>query len=357
MGSDTVKQWLKEHCLTFILSCIIFLLVIALTASCIILNNKSSRLKDAEKKIDSYSSAIKENEDKIKKSEEEIKNKQAEIDSAKAENEELKRQNIELAAKKKAAAAAQKAAEAKKSAAAKQTQTERTNQLIVSMSLERKNIAPAVDGVCYLTFDDGPSSKVTPRILDILAKYNVKATFFVAGTGNLSLLPRMAAEGHTIGLHTNTHNCYVKNSSNIYFSIENYLLDLKAISDKVEATVGIRSAVIRFPGGSSNKVSKVCPGIMTNLTKLLPDMGYSYFDWNVLSGDADSDNVPAETIVNNVLSRAQNKPSICVLMHDTNAKSTTADALEQVIIGLSGMGFRFEALTPETYGYHQTVIN
>ncbi len=356
-----MKQWLKEHCLTFILSCVIFLLVIALTASCIILNDKSSRLKDAEKKIDSYSSTIKENEDKIKKSEEEIKNKQAEIDSAKAENEELKKQNIELAAKKKAAAEAAK----KQTATAVQkspsntdvAQIERTNQLIVSMSLERKNVAPPIDGVCYLTFDDGPSSKVTPRILDILAKYNVKATFFVAGTGNLSLLPRMVAEGHTIGLHTNTHNCYVKNSSNIYSSVENYLLDLKAISDKVEATVGIRSAVIRFPGGSSNKVSKVCPGIMTTLTKLMPDMGYSYFDWNVLSGDADSDNVPAETIVNNVLSRAKNKKSICVLMHDTNAKSTTADALEQVIIGLSGMGFRFEVLTPETYGYHQTVIN
>lgn len=353
---------LKDHMTVVLLSCTIIFLVGALITCLIFLNDKSSQISDAQRKLDDYSSQLKQNKEKIKNAEEELKNKQAEIDSAKAENEELKKQNTELTAKKSVASETSKTitvAASKKPAQnmPNHAQIERTNKLIISMSLPKVDIQPPKNGICYLTFDDGPSNTVTPRILDILAKYNIKATFFVTGTGNLSLLPRIAAEGHTIGLHTNTHNCYVKNDTNIYYSIENYLLDLKAVSDKVESIVGKKSSIIRFPGGSSNNVSKICPGIMTNLSKLLPDMGYSYFDWNVLSGDANANNVPAKRIINNVLSQASNKQSICVLMHDTDAKSTTADALEQIIIGLSGMGFHFESLTPETFGYHQTVAN
>ena len=115
---------------------------------------------------------------------------------------------------------------------------------------------------------------------------------------------------------------------------------------------------MRFPGGSSNKVSaKYCGGIMTRLVSLVQERGYSYFDWNVASGDADS-NTPSYTYIrNNVLNSAKNKNSACVLMHDSSAKTTTVQALPEIIEGLMAMGYRFEALTPDTYGYHHRNLN
>jgi peptidoglycan/xylan/chitin deacetylase (PgdA/CDA1 family) len=142
------------------------------------------------------------------------------------------------------------------------------------------------------------------------------------------------------------------------YMINSYLEDIKGISDVVYKKTGIRSNIIRFPGGSSNVISKnYCSGIMTDLTTRMSKLGYSYFDWNVVSGDADAVSVPATTIANNVLTRAEGQNSICVLMHDTSAKTTTVDALPPIIEGLQKMGFRFKVLKAENFGFHQKVNN
>lgn len=206
--------------------------------------------------------------------------------------------------------------------------------------------------MCYLTFDDGPS-KNTPAILDILKKYNVKATFFVIGTGDMSKLKRIDAEGHAIGLHS---NCHVY--SNIYSSMDAYLSDLYAISKKVENTIGKRVNILRFPGGSSNTVSaKYKKGLMRELSIRMPNMGYSYFDWNVSSGDADRAVVPAQEIVDGTIRRSTGKSSLCILMHDAPAKTTTVTALPVIITKLKAMGYTFEPITATTHGYHQAVNN
>ena len=96
---------------------------------------------------------------------------------------------------------------------------------------------------------------------------------------------------------------------------------------------------------------------MTDLTTRVPSLGYAYFDWNVVSGDADAVSVPATTIANNVLTRAEGQNSICVLMHDNGAKDTTVEALPGIIEGLSSMGYRFEPLTAECFGFYQKVNN
>lgn len=221
---------------------------------------------------------------------------------------------------------------------------------------------PANDGdkVCYLTFDDGPSTAVTTRILETLDKYNAKATFFVAN-GSKSMLTKIKDGGHAIGLHTDTHDY------DIYKSKEAYFKDLNAISDKVYAAVGIRSKIIRFPGGSSNTVSKSrCKGIMSVLVEEVERQGYAYFDWNVDSNDANSSKMevidgkkrtPKATIVNSVLNSAKGKDKICVLMHDIAVKTTTADALPEIIEGLRDMGYRFEALTTSSPVFHMKVNN
>lgn len=235
-----------------------------------------------------------------------------------------------------------------------------SNTVSLTSSFSEITDYPIPDGskVCYLTFDDGPSSKVTPRILDTLKKYDVKATFFVLGTGKLDILKRYIEEGHTIGLHSNTHEYDIYDSSNAYFT------DLQAISDKVYAATGIRSNIVRFPGGSSNKVSiKHCKGIMTKLTKEVEEKGYIYIDWNVTSGDAVSGHTATKSeIVNNVLkgatdSKGNPKDSICVLMHDTNSKTATADALPEIIEGLKKMGYVFAPITSSSPTFHHHLNN
>ena len=211
--------------------------------------------------------------------------------------------------------------------------------------------------VCYLTFDDGPSKTVTPRILETLDKYNVKATFFVVGTAYLDNLKLINDAGHSIGLHSDTHEWSIYKNADAYFD------DLQTLSDKVYERIGIRVKLIRFPGGSSNtKSKKYSAGIMTKLTKMVTDKGYIYVDWNVSSGDADKNNVSKDTIVNNVLKGAVKKngepyKNICVLMHDLGTKSTTADALPEIIEGLRALGYTFEGLNENSPIFHHKVNN
>ncbi len=192
----------------------------------------------------------------------------------------------------------------------------------------QQNLSPTdiPSKVCYLTFDDGPSEN-TLKILDILKKYNVKATFFVIGTGKLDYVKRIVAEGHTVGLHCNNHTY-----SSVYASSSAYYTDLNAISSKVEKVCGVKSNIVRFPGGTSNTASrKYCPGLMTKLSKEMPQMGYYYFDWNVDSGDASGNNIAVSKIMSNIKGYGTSRKNAVVLMHDTSAKDTTVTALPQII--------------------------
>lgn len=204
----------------------------------------------------------------------------------------------------------------------------------------------------YLTFDDGPSEN-TGRIPDILKQYNIKATFFVTGNNQEhdDMIKRAFDEGHSIGLHTYTHDY-----ASVYASEEAYFDDLKKISDLVESIIGQKSYLIRFPGGSSNTVSaEYTPGIMTDLTKKVLEEGHQYFDWNCDSTDAEGNNVPVEKIVKNASSA--DSMHINILMHDTDAKDTTVEALPQIIEHYRQMGYSFKALTPASYAPHHHINN
>lgn len=329
-----------------ILTCVIFVLVGALICSLIVIKRKDGYITSAKAQISENESKIETAEAKIS----EYENQIAEKDKANtditsqlqaAQNEKKKLEDENAALKKKIETlSAQKAAQ---SAAAVSSQTAPASP---------QATVPSGNKVCYLTFDDGPS-KNTPKILDILKKYNAKATFFVINSADIGYVKRIHEEGHTVGLHTATHNY-----AGIYSSVDAYFKDLQQISDKVESITGVKTTVMRFPGGSSNKVSaKYCKGIMSKLVTLVPQKGYSYFDWNISSGDADAGTPSYTYIRNNVLNNAKNKNSICVLMHDAAAKTTTVQALPEIIEGLAKMGFCFEALTPETYGYHHQNLN
>ncbi len=186
--------------------------------------------------------------------------------------------------------------------------------------------------VIYLTFDDGPGP-YTAKLLDILDKYGVKATFFVVNTGYTYLLPRMAAAGHTIGVHSVTHKY-----SQIYASESAYFNDVKKMQDIIYSYTGQTPTIVRFPGGSSNTVSRFNPGIMTRLTDMLEDMGYRYFDWSVDSMDAGGASSSSEVYYNVINAVSRRQVSI-VLQHDI--KGFSVNAVESIIQWGLANGYTF----------------
>ena len=184
----------------------------------------------------------------------------------------------------------------------------------------------------YLTFDDGPSSN-TDQILDILKDYDVKATFFVVGKTDersVKAYQRIVEEGHTLAMHSYSHKY-----DEIYESKEAFARDLNSLQEYLYETTGVWPRIYRFPGGSSNTVSKVD---MQELIEYLTDIGITYFDWNVASGDAVSRTLPAETIVNNCLSGIEKQKESVILMHDASNKGTTIEALPRIIEAIQEQG-------------------
>ncbi len=228
------------------------------------------------------------------------------------------------------------------------------NETVVTRSLTiqgRQNQGTVVpDGkIIYLTFDDGPSVH-TPRLLNILAKYNVKATFFVVGTAAIGYIDDIYAGGHTVALHTNTHNF-----KSVYSSVEAYYEDLYAIQNKVYNATGIRSNLIRFPGGSSNTVSRnYCKGIMSQLTKSVEALGFRYFDWNVDSYDAGGA-YTSEQVFKNVTNGVKGNRYSVVLQHDIHGFSV--DAVESIIQWGLANGYTFLPLTNTSPTAHHGVNN
>ena len=201
----------------------------------------------------------------------------------------------------------------------------------------------------YLTFDDGPSY-YTPYLLDVLAKYNVKATFFVTGNHPeyLDCIGRAYREGHSIGVHSYTHNYW-----NIYASEEAFFDDFNLCENMIYEQTGAYTKLFRFPGGSSNTVSSFNPGIMSRLTQTMTDMGYYYFDWNVTSGDA-GETTDTDQVYWNVISSCTGNVSV-VLQHDI--KGFSVDAVERIIVWGLNNGYQFLPLEESSYGAHHWLNN
>ncbi len=199
------------------------------------------------------------------------------------------------------------------------------------------------NGVIYLTFDDGPSSN-TSKILDILKSENVKATFFVVNYNSFydSMVQRIVNEGHTIALHSYTHNY-----KTIYASEEAYFNDLENLKTRVKDTTGIDSNIIRFPGGSSNTISNFNKGIMTRLVTSVKERGYHYFDWNVDSRDAGVAKNSSEVYKNVMKGLSPNRSNV-VLMHDLSYNVKTVDALKSIINDSKNKGYTFARITYDT---------
>ena len=209
-------------------------------------------------------------------------------------------------------------------------------------------VGPKPTGVVYLTFDDGPG-KYTQDLLDILDKYDVKVTFFVVNYGYAGMIGKAYADGHSIGVHSATHEYSV-----IYASEEAYFADLEAMNEIIFEQTGVYSELVRFPGGSSNTISDFNPGIMTRLTQAVVERGYQYFDWNVSSGDAGETTDPDQVYQNVIDGIRQHEVSI-VLMHDS--RKYTVDALERILIWCLDNGYDLRPLTKDSPASHHRINN
>lgn len=222
-----------------------------------------------------------------------------------------------------------------------------TGEAVRTVTVEAYDIK-GIGGVIYLTFDDGPSD-YTATLLDILAKYQVKATFFVTNYGNAGAMRRAAAEGHTVAIHSATHNY-----SQIYASEEAYFADLYKMQSIIQSYTGTAPTLLRFPGGSSNTVSCFNPGIMTRLAEAVHEKGFEYFDWNVSSGDAGIAQSTNE-VYYRVISGVSNYHTAIVLQHDTHYFSVMA--VEKIIQWGLANGYTFLPLTMGSPTCHHNISN
>ncbi len=212
--------------------------------------------------------------------------------------------------------------------------------------------ADAYQKQVYLTFDDGPSSN-TDRILDILKEYDIKATFFVVGKTDeksVRAYRRIVEEGHTLAMHSYSHKY-----SEIYESRESFTEDLEKLQEYLYEVTGVWSRFYRFPGGSSNTVSKTD---MQELISYLSENGITYFDWNIASGDAVSKELDTESIISNCVVNIDGHNECMILMHDAANKNTTVEALPEIISQIQDRGDTvFLPVTDETVPVQHIIVN
>lgn len=183
----------------------------------------------------------------------------------------------------------------------------------------------------YLTFDDGPSTVVTNRILDTLAEEQIKATFFIVSDraeSRKDTLRRIAKEGHTIGVHSKTHEY-----SKIYASDESLLQDVDGCAAVIRNITGINPHVYRFPGGGGKD--------RVRQSQLIREKGYEIIGWNAVCGDEEIPGADAETLFQTAVKTSAGKNTVILLCHDSAYRKATAEALPRIIAHFREQGYEF----------------
>ncbi len=203
-----------------------------------------------------------------------------------------------------------------------------------------KNIYNGEEGKrVFLTFDDGPSETVTPKILEILDKYDIKATFFVLGC-NVKSHPEIVKQAYEAGHYIANHG-YSHKYSKIYESADTVLKEYNktesAIRDALE-DVTYSSHLFRFPGGAYGGPYEE---IKEKARKKLNEEGVAYLDWSALTYDAAGADTKEEILCN--LKETMNGwDNVVILMHDAPDKKVTYETLEDVIEYLQEKGYEFK---------------
>lgn len=201
-----------------------------------------------------------------------------------------------------------------------------------------KNITKSSEKVAYLTFDDGPTTKATSTILDILEEEDIKASFFVVGKHvreNPELVKREFEEGHYIANHGYSHS-----NQKLYANQNSFIAEVKNTDIAIGEAIGIpnySSHVFRFPNGFMSPNYKT---YKKQAVQSLEQMDYTYVDWNCLNKDSEK-KVSQKQLLNNLKKSSKNKGTLVILMHDTNDVNNTASILKDSISYLKQEGYEF----------------
>lgn len=210
----------------------------------------------------------------------------------------------------------------------------------------RKTI-PKDKKIAFLTMDDGPSTTVTPKVLDVLKEKGVKATFFLVGEtidqnkASKNLVKRIYNEGHAIGNHSYTHNMkklYPHNKLNI----ENFMNEVNKTNESIKKALGkdFYSKIIRMPGGYMSRKYYNDPNL-PEFNKKLKERKMHSIDWNALSGDAEGGHKNKDELLQFLKDSIGSKKQIVILTHDTYGKESSAKALPLIIDYLKSQGYEF----------------
>lgn len=171
--------------------------------------------------------------------------------------------------------------------------------------------------IVYLTIDDGPSA-YTNSFLNVLEKYDVFATFFLIGNTSKQysdIYEKISDSGHTIGNHTYMHRIV----NGVYRSANIFIDDMLKQEDFIYKKVGVKTDILRFPGGS-----KTAGSLKKPIVEKLKELNYGYIDWNVAAGDANGVDISKEGIYRYVINGTKRRDIAVVLMHDFNKNSLYA---------------------------------
>lgn len=191
----------------------------------------------------------------------------------------------------------------------------------------------------YLTFDDGPSSKVTNDVLDVLKENKVNATFFLIGNqieGKEDVVKRIYDEGNGIGLHTYTHKI-----RKIYSSEDAFIKEMIKCRDEINKAIGISPNIIRFPCGSNKRLNK-------KYLKRLHDEGFKIYDWDLDNTDGLNSRLSPDTLYRKAIKGSENRQNIILLLHCTDMHKNTCKALPQIIKYYKSKGYEFKVITEDT---------
>ena len=201
--------------------------------------------------------------------------------------------------------------------------------------------------IAYLTFDDGPSTN-TMDILEILDRYKIKATFFVKGNEEpyaKKCYEEMISRGHEIALHSYTHDYSI-----VYRSTNSFFEDLNRLETMLEKEYGIKSRIVRLPGGSRNRLRQQASTkpIINGILQQLTDKGYIYTDWNVDSTDGISPTISEHQIITSIQKGLKDQKHVNILLHDINSMKNTVKALPRIIEILKKEGYIFDTIDETT---------
>lgn len=193
--------------------------------------------------------------------------------------------------------------------------------------------------IAYLTFDDGPTSTTTPKVLDILKSENIKATFFVIGKSvenHPEIVKRAYEEGHYIANHGYSHNNNI-----LYKNKESFINEIKKTDEAIGKAIGTDdycSHIFRFPNGFMSSLYK---NKKKEMLSVLLEMEYTYIDWNCLNNDS-MKKYTKEQLVQNLKKSSKGRNTLVILMHDTKDVSDSSEALKGSIDYLKSEGYTFE---------------